>query len=74
MENLKLLHEPNEVEQITGCKIGSVSLINSAIPTIMDKQLYRFAHIYGGTGTPQSTLKISPEDVEKLNNVVAFLD
>ncbi|MNW58215.1 YbaK / prolyl-tRNA synthetases associated domain protein [compost metagenome] len=68
------LAKPKEVERITGSKIGSVSLINPNIPTIMDKQLLRFTHVYGGTGTQQTTLKISPRNVENLNKVVFFID
>ncbi|MNO81374.1 YbaK / prolyl-tRNA synthetases associated domain protein [compost metagenome] len=68
------LATPKEVEQITGCRIGNVSLINPDIPTIMDKRLFRFTHVYGGTGIQQTTLKISPENVEELNRVVAFID
>ncbi|SDE88565.1 Cys-tRNA(Pro) deacylase, prolyl-tRNA editing enzyme YbaK/EbsC [Fontibacillus panacisegetis] len=68
------LATPKEVEQITGCKIGNVSLINPDIPTILDKRLFRFTHVYGGTGIQQTTLKISPENVEELNKVVAFID
>ena len=30
--------------------------------------------VYGGTGEPASTLKIVPNALEKLNQVVAFLD
>ncbi|GFN33476.1 aminoacyl-tRNA deacylase [Paenibacillus xylaniclasticus] len=67
------LAKPQEVEQVTGCKIGDVSLINPNLPSIMDRGLYRFPYIYGGTGVPKTTLKISPLDVEKLNQVVGYL-
>ncbi|EFM12378.1 YbaK/prolyl-tRNA synthetase associated region [Paenibacillus curdlanolyticus YK9] len=71
-EEVKLA-KPQEVEQVTGCKIGDVSLVNPDIPTIMDRGLLRFPYIYGGTGVPQTTLKINPQDVEKLNDVVGYL-
>ncbi|MBW7473797.1 YbaK/EbsC family protein [Paenibacillus oenotherae] len=67
------LAKPQEAEQVTGCKIGDVSLINPGLPAIMDRGLHRFPYIYGGTGVPQTTLKIQPQAVEKLNHVVGFL-
>lgn len=67
------LANPKEVEQITGSSIGSVSLINPEIPTIIDREIYRFPYIYGGTGKPQTTLKIQPKDVERLNNVIEYI-
>ncbi|WP_239614580.1 aminoacyl-tRNA deacylase [Cohnella mopanensis] len=67
------LAKPKEVEQITGCTIGNVPLIGHNLPTIIDRQLHRYAYIYGGTGIHNSTLKISPVEVEKLNQVVAFV-
>ncbi|KIL39645.1 prolyl-tRNA synthetase [Gordoniibacillus kamchatkensis] len=67
------LAKPKEVEQVTGSKIGSVSLVNPNIPTIIDRGLFRFPFVYGGTGVSQSTLKIQPKDIEKLNNVVGYI-
>ncbi|MGQ5391164.1 aminoacyl-tRNA deacylase [Paenibacillus sp. M.A.Huq-84] len=67
------LAKPKEVEQVTGCRIGNVPLINPSIPTILDRELYRFPFVYGGTGLSQTTLKIQPQDIEKLNNVVGYL-
>lgn len=67
------LAKPKEVEQVTGCMIGSVSLINPNLPTIIDRELYKFSYIYGGTGVPQTTLKISPKDVEKLNEIIGYV-
>jgi len=67
------LAKPKEVEQVTGYKIGSVSLINPNLPTIIDRELYKFSYIYGGTGIPQTTLKISPKDIERLNEVIGYI-
>lgn len=67
------LAKPKEVEQVTGCKVGSVSLINPNLPTIIDRELYNFSYIYGGTGIPQTTLKISPKDIERLNEVIGYI-
>ncbi len=64
---------PKEVQQITGYTVGSVSMVLS-LPCIVDRRLFRYPFIYGGTGEPTSTLKIAPDALEKLNQVVAFLD
>lgn len=72
VEQVKLA-SPNEVEQVTGSKIGSISLINMDLPTVLDSQLHRYNYVYGGTGTPQTTLKIRPGDIEKLNQIVGYI-
>ena len=72
VEQVKLA-SPKEVEQVTGSMIGSVSLINMDIPTIIDNQVNRFQYVYGGTGVPQTTLKIRPSDLEKMNEIVGYI-
>ena len=67
------LAKPKEVQQITGYTVGSVSLI-LPLPCIVDRGLFRYPYIYGGTGVPASTLKLDPHDLEKVNHVIAFLD
>jgi prolyl-tRNA editing enzyme YbaK/EbsC (Cys-tRNA(Pro) deacylase) len=64
---------PEEVRQITGYAVGSVPLLLS-LPCIVDRGLFRYPFVYGGTGEPGSTLKIAPQALEQLNHVVAFLD
>ncbi|WP_254611289.1 YbaK/EbsC family protein [Paenibacillus sp. JMULE4] len=64
---------PKEVREITGYTVGSVSIVLS-LPCIVDRGLFRYPFIYGGTGEPTSTLKIIPSALEKLNQVVAYLD
>ncbi|MHB1627225.1 MAG: aminoacyl-tRNA deacylase [Bacilli bacterium] len=68
------LANPKEVQQTIGCTVGSVPLVGLSLPCIVDKQLNRYSWIYGGTGAPTSTLKIIPAALEKLNDVIAFLD
>lgn len=67
------LAKPKEVEEVTGSQVGSVSLINPELPTLIDRQLYRFPYVYGGTGATQSTLKIPPKDIERLNRVIGYV-
>lgn len=68
------LAKPDEVEKVTGCRIGSVPLVHQGLPVVLDKSLNRFEYVYGGTGTPQTTLKIRPADLAVVNEVAAFLD
>ena len=68
------LANPKEVQQITGCTVGSVPLVGLSLPCIVDKQLNPYPWIYGGTGAPTSTLKIIPAALERLNKVIAFLN
>lgn len=67
------LAKPKEVEEVTGTPIGCVSLINPELPAIVDRELFRYPFIYGGTGEPQTTLKINPANLEKLNNVIGYI-
>lgn len=63
-----------EVLKVTGYSVGSVALVGHNLPCIIDKQLYRYPFIYGGTGEPTCTLKIGADALEKLNQVVAVLE
>jgi Cys-tRNA(Pro)/Cys-tRNA(Cys) deacylase len=63
-----------EVKKITGFEVGSVPLIGLTLPCVVDKQLYDYPFIYGGTGKPTCTLKIDPNALKELNTVVAVLD
>ncbi|ENQ3080653.1 YbaK/EbsC family protein [Bacillus cereus] len=64
---------PQEVKQITGYNVGCVSLV-LPLPCILDKRLMCYPFVYGGTGEPTSTLKIDPNTIENINQVIAFLD
>lgn len=64
---------PKQVLQLTGQEVGSVSL-KLPLPCIVDRRLFRYPFIYGGTGEPGSTLKIPPQALEQLNEVIAYLD
>lgn len=68
-DELKLA-SPKEIKETTGYTVGTVPLVGHALPTIIDRQINRFSYIYGGTGYSNSTLKISPRDVIRLNHVV----
>ncbi|MDF2935257.1 MAG: hypothetical protein K0Q90_630 [Paenibacillaceae bacterium] len=68
------LASPSEVEELTGSKPGDVGLIQPGLPTVVDKALLRYPYIFGGTGIPDTTLKIRPEDAVRLNRVVGYLE
>jgi prolyl-tRNA editing enzyme YbaK/EbsC (Cys-tRNA(Pro) deacylase) len=52
-----------EVQRITGCEPGSVSLVNPDLPALVDRRLLEQAHAYGGCGVQAHTLKIRPIDL-----------
>lgn len=68
------LASPAEVEELTGSKPGDVGLIQRSLPTVVDKRLFRFRYIFGGTGVPDTTLKIRPEDAVRLNRIAGYLE
>ena len=53
---------------------GSIPLINHGLPCILDKNLFRYKFVYGGTGFPDYTLKINPGDLERLNHIIAKIE
>jgi Cys-tRNA(Pro)/Cys-tRNA(Cys) deacylase len=67
------LAKPKEVEQITGFFIGSIPMIGHSIPCVLDNKLLNYSFVFGGTGNPLVTLKISPQALSQLNNVVAYI-
>ncbi|MCO7126453.1 YbaK/EbsC family protein [Sporolactobacillus shoreicorticis] len=68
------LASPKEVQKVTGFHVGSVALIGLHLPCLIDKSLFKFDYVYGGTGNATSTLKISPQALVELNSSVDFLD
>jgi Cys-tRNA(Pro)/Cys-tRNA(Cys) deacylase len=71
--NMLKMASAQEVEQVTGYGIGRVPLAGHNLPTILDRELFRYPSIYGGTGVETTTLKIKPDHLEKINKVVAYL-
>ncbi len=51
-----------------GIEIGQTApTLVLSLPCIVDRGLFRYPFIYGGTGEPASTLKIVPNALEKIN-------
>lgn len=67
------LANPKEVGNM-GYKIGNVPLVGIPLPHILDKNLFDYSFVYGGSGVENYTLKISPYALEELNQVIAKID
>ncbi len=59
-----------KVEKLIGYNVGAIPLIGHDLTCIFDDSLLKHDYIYGGTGDELVTLKIKPEDVKRLNNVI----
>ncbi|MEY8000064.1 YbaK/EbsC family protein [Clostridium sp. Mt-5] len=64
----------DEVKSATGFSVGNVPMFGISLPYIVDKKLLEFSFIYGGLGEDNTTLKIDPNALFKLNRVVGTLD
>jgi prolyl-tRNA editing enzyme YbaK/EbsC (Cys-tRNA(Pro) deacylase) len=52
-----------EIMELTGSPIGSVSLINPLLQTLMDRGVSELEYCYGGCGVENHTLKINARDL-----------
>ncbi|CAH2214880.1 aminoacyl-tRNA deacylase [Tepidibacter aestuarii] len=64
----------DEVKEVTGFSIGRIPLFGISLPYIIDTKFFRFSYIYGGTGELNVTLKVTPDALTKLNQVVGMLE
>jgi len=64
----------DEVKLITGFSVGNVPMFGIPLPYIVDKRLLKFSFVYGGLGEENTTLKVDPNALLKLNNVIGTLD
>jgi len=65
IKNIRLVTE-EEIYNLTGAKIGEVSLINKDIKTLIDEKVLEKKYIYGGCGIANHTLKIKVIDLIKI--------
>ncbi|CAB1246404.1 aminoacyl-tRNA deacylase [Clostridium sp. MT-14] len=63
-----------EVKSVTGFSVGNVPMLGISLPCIIDRKLLKFSFVYGGSGEKDTTLKIDPNALFKLNKVVGTLD
>ncbi|MBT2736080.1 aminoacyl-tRNA deacylase [Bacillus sp. ISL-7] len=68
------LASPKEVQKVTGFEVGSVRMVGLDLPCVLDKGLFNYDFVYGGTGQPTFTLKIEPQALNQLNKVIATFD
>lgn len=66
------LAPPELVKQITGSEVGTVSLIQPDLPTIVDINLLEREAILGGCGLPCFTLQINPRDLAAVTQARVF--
>jgi prolyl-tRNA editing enzyme YbaK/EbsC (Cys-tRNA(Pro) deacylase) len=68
------LANKNKVHEIIGFNPGDTPMLGLNLPAIFDKKLLQYSYVYGGSGKPNRTLKISPAALIELNHPVAFLE
>ncbi len=66
--------DPRIVKQATGYEVGFLPLVGHHLPILFDKGLTIHDYIYGCTGDNAHTIKIRPEDVIRLNSMLAFVE
>ncbi|MNN70372.1 YbaK / prolyl-tRNA synthetases associated domain protein [compost metagenome] len=66
--------EKSLVQELTGYPAGAIPLIGHRLPCIFDHRLLAFDYVYGGSGDELHTLKIAPNDVIRLNDVIGFMN
>lgn len=70
-KNVKMASK-EEIKKKTGFTAGSLPLIGIPLPHILDKQLFSYPYIYGGSGQSNRTLKITPLALKQLNTITAI--
>ncbi|EJO5349243.1 YbaK/EbsC family protein [Clostridium botulinum] len=64
----------DEVKLTTGFSVGNVPMFGIELPYIIDKKLLENPFVYGGLGKEGTTLKVDPNALFELNNVIGTLD
>ncbi len=60
----------DEVLLKLGMKTGEIPLVGHGLPCLIDNRIFQHRYIFGGAGNAHYTLKIKPEHLEKVNEVV----
>lgn len=63
-----------EIRERFGLKPGEVPLFGLGLPTLVDRALFAYDFVYGGSGDPGLTLKIAPGALLKLNEESRIVD
>ena len=64
--------DPKTILDITGARIGEVSLINPGLTTLIDANVLQNKNCYGGCGVPKTTLRINTQDLVRVTNAQIF--
>ncbi len=59
---------PEEIMQTTGASVGSVSMINEGLNTLIDQNVAQLDYCYGGCGIDNMTLKINANHLIQLTH------
>lgn len=68
------LASAKDVQKVTGFEVGSVPMIGLDLPCVLDKRLFEYDFVYGGTGKSTFTLKIESRALIELNQVLTTFD
>jgi prolyl-tRNA editing enzyme YbaK/EbsC (Cys-tRNA(Pro) deacylase) len=71
LKNISLA-TPAEVLEATSAEVGTVSLVNPGLCTIVDERLPAQEMVYGGCGVPQRTLCIRVADLVAVTRARVF--
>lgn len=72
-QKLKLA-DREKIKSITGYDVGTIPLVGLELPCLFDKKLLRHDFIFGGAGDELLTLKISPEDLLEVNEIIGMFE
>jgi Cys-tRNA(Pro)/Cys-tRNA(Cys) deacylase len=64
------LADQGKLQEELNLTAGQVPLIGHNLPCIINKKIFNYPYVYGGTGDSFYTLKIKPDDLVKSNNVI----
>ena len=68
------LADKTEILQKLGMKTGEVAMVGHGLPCLIDNRIFQYEYIFGGAGNAHYTLKIKPEHLEKVNQVIFRFD
>ncbi len=63
-----------KIKSKTGYEVGSIPLVGLGLPCLFDKKLLCHDFVYGGTGDELLTLKIAPETLLKVNEIIGTFE
>lgn len=66
------LATPEEVQEATGARIGTVAPVNPGLRTIIDRRLTELGSVYGGSGVERHSPRIRVEDLIAVTRAPVF--